>query len=89
MLGLIGVGLWVLVARASWRGRDWARATGSVLFALCTLALLIGPPDVGIRGPETAAARIFAAIIWLIGLAAVVFLWQKDSSRFFKTPRAS
>lgn len=32
----------------------------------------------------TAVARIFAGIIWLIGLAAVVFLWQKDSSGFFK-----
>lgn len=88
VLGLIGVGLWVLVARASWRGRDWARATGSVLFGLGTLALLIGPPDVGIRGPETAAARIFAGIVWLIGLAAVVFLWQNDSSRFFKVRRS-
>lgn len=89
VLGLIGVGLWVLVARASGRGRDWARATGSVLFGLGTLALLIGPPDVGIRGPETAGTRIFAAIIWLIGLAAVVFLWQKDSSAFLKVPRSS
>ena len=88
VLGLIGVGLWVLVARASWRGRDWARVTGSVLFGLGTLALLIGPPDVGIRGPETAAARIFAGIVWLIGLAAIVFLWQKDSGRFFKAPRS-
>jgi hypothetical protein len=83
-LGLIGVGLWILVARASRHGKDWARATGSVLFGLYTLALLIGPPDVGIRGPETAAARILAGIIWLIGLAAVVFLWQRDSSAFFK-----
>jgi hypothetical protein len=87
VLGLIGVGLWILLARASSSGKDWARATGSVLFGLDTLALLIGPPDVGIRGPEAAVARIFAGIIWLIGLAAVVYLWQKDSSVFFKTPR--
>jgi uncharacterized membrane protein len=88
VLGLISVGLWILVARASRRGKDWARATGSVLFGLGTLALLIGPPDVGIRGPETAVARIFAGIIWLMGLAAVVFLWQKNSSGFFKAPRS-
>ena len=88
VLGLISVGLWILVARASRHRKDWARATGSLLFGLDTLALLIGPPDVGIHGPETAVARIFAGIIWLIGLAAVVFLWQQDSSGFFKAPRS-
>jgi hypothetical protein len=87
-LGLISVWLWILVARASGRGKDWARTTGSVLFGLGTLALLIGPPDVGIRGPEAAVARIFAGIIWLVGLAAVVFLWQQDSSGYFKTARS-
>jgi uncharacterized membrane protein len=87
-LGLIGVGLWVFVARGSRNGRDWARATGSVLFGLDTLALLIGPPDIGIRGPEATVARIFAGIVWLIGLTAVVFLWQKDSGVFFKVPRS-
>jgi uncharacterized membrane protein len=87
VLGLIGAGLWILLARASSIGKDWARVTGSVLFGLDTLAVLIGPPDVGIRGPVTAVARIFAGIIWLIGLTAVVYLWQKDSSVFFKTLR--
>jgi hypothetical protein len=86
-LGLIGAGLWILLARASSSGQTWARATGSVLFGLDTLALLIGPPDVGIRGPEAAVTRILAGIIWLIGLAAVVYLWQKNSSTFFKILR--
>jgi hypothetical protein len=87
VLGLIGAGLWILLARASSSGQTWARATGSVLFGLDTLALLIGPPDVGIRGPEAPVTRIFAGIIWLIGLAAVVYLWQKNSSTFFKILR--
>jgi len=84
VLGLISVGLWILVARASRSGKDWARVTGLVLFGLETLALLIGPPDVGIRGPEAAVARIFAGLIWLIGLATVMFLWRKDSRVFLK-----
>ena len=88
VLGLIGVGLWILVARASSRSKDWARVTGSVLFGLDTLALLIGPPDVGIRGPETTVTRVFAGVVWLIGLAAVVFLWQRDSTVFFRAARA-
>ncbi len=87
VLGLIGAGLWIFVARASRSGKGWARVTGSILFGLDTLALLIGPPDVGIRGPQAAVARLFAGIVWLIGLAAVVYLWQKDSTVFFKTQR--
>ena len=81
-------GLWIFVARGSRKGRDWARATASVLFGLDTLAVLIGPPDMGIRGPEATVARIFAGIVWLIGLTAVVCLWRKDSGAFFK-PRRS
>ncbi len=84
VLGLIGVGLWIFVARGSRSDKDWARATASVLFSLDTLALLIGPPDMGIRGPEATVTRIFAGIVWLIGLIAIVFLWRKDSSAFFK-----
>ena len=87
VLGLIGAGLWILLARATSSGKNWTRMTGSVLFGLDTLALLIGPPEVGIRGPEAAVARIFAGIIWLIGLTAVVYLWRKDSSVFFKSLR--
>jgi uncharacterized membrane protein len=84
VLGLISAGLWIFVARGSRNGTDWARATGSVLFGLDTVALLIGPPDMGIRGPEATVSRIFVGIVWLIGLGAVVFLWRKDSSAFFK-----
>ena len=84
VLGLIGVGLWIFVARGSRNGKDWARTTASVLFGLDTLALLVGPPDMGIRGPEATVSRIFVGIVWLIGLGAVVFLWWTDSSAFFK-----
>ena len=89
VLGLIGVGLWILVARGSRNGRDWARVIASVLFGLNTVAVLIGPPDMGIRGPEATASRIFVGIVWLIGLTAVAFLWRKDSSAFFKARRSS
>lgn len=88
VLGLIGVGLWIFVARGSRNRKDWARTTASVLFGLNTLALLIGPPDMGIRGPEATVNRIFVGIVWLIGLAALVFLWRKDSSDFFRAKPA-
>jgi hypothetical protein len=62
------VGLWILTAQASRSGKDWARATSSVLFGLGTLAVFIGPPDVGIRGHDTAVTRVFAGIIGLHGI---------------------
>jgi hypothetical protein len=34
--------------------------------------------------PEAALVKIFWFVIWLIGLAAVVFLWRGTSSAFFK-----
>jgi hypothetical protein len=85
---LIGVGLWIFIARASMNGQHWARTTGSVLFGLDTLALLIGPSDVGLHAPAATLARIFAGIIWLAGLGAVVFLWRKDSGAFLQARRS-
>jgi uncharacterized membrane protein len=88
VLGLIGAGLWIFMARGSRNGKDWARATGSVLFGLDTLALLIGPPDIGIRAGEATVTRILAGIIWLIGLTAIVLLWQKGSGAFLRASRS-
>jgi hypothetical protein len=76
---LIGVGLWIFVAQACKNGKNWARITGSVLFVLNTLGLLVT-----LAAPGAAADKIPAAILWVIALGAVVFLWRRDSSAFFK-----
>jgi hypothetical protein len=89
VLGVISVGLWISIARASLDGRRWARTMGTVLFGINTVAVLIGPPDMGYRAPAAALARIFVGIVWLAGLAAVVFLWQKSSRSFFRAGRSS
>jgi ABC-type Fe3+ transport system permease subunit len=82
--GLVGVGLWILTARASQNGSGSVRSTGSVFFGLYTVALLAGPPDIGLRGPGDDLSKIVAGIIWLVGLGTVVLLWRKDSGAFFK-----
>jgi hypothetical protein len=83
VLGLISVGLWIINARASGSGSKWAQVTGSVLFGLDTLALVAGPPGLGIIGVQPAAAKLCTAAVWLAGLAAVVLLWQGSSRAFF------
>jgi hypothetical protein len=88
VLGLIGIGLWILNARGSADGRKWAQVTGTVLFGLDTLSLLAGPPGVGLAAGQPAVARLCTALVWLAGLAAVVLLWQRSSRAFFSQRQA-
>lgn len=78
--GAIGIGLWLWIARMCKAGKNWARITGTVFFALDTLLLLITFAIAGGIG-----FPLLGILIWLIGLAAVVLLWQRNSTAFFKS----
>jgi hypothetical protein len=81
--GVIGVALWLWMARANSQGRNWARILSSVLFGLATLDLY------GVLSqPKTVLGLVFPVLTWLVGLGAVIFLWRKESTEFFK-PRQS
>jgi hypothetical protein len=77
--GVIAAVAWVVLARSCQRGQSWARITGTVLFALATVDTLVG-----LTTPVALAARLWALVVWLAGLAAVVFLWRRDSSAYFR-----
>jgi len=77
--GLIAAGLWIFIAQACKRGRSWARITGTVLFGIATVSVLGELPI-----PVAAPVKILALVVWLLGLAAVIFLWRGTSSAFFK-----
>jgi hypothetical protein len=79
---VIAAVVWVTLARSCQRGRGWARITGTVLFALATIDTFVG-----LATPIAALARLWALVVWLAGLAAVVFLWRRTSSAYFR-PRA-
>jgi len=81
--GLIGAGLWIFIAQTCKRGKNWARTTGTVLFGINTVQVLGGLPI-----PVAAPVKIFALVVWLVGLGAVVLLWQGSSSGFFTGPRS-
>jgi hypothetical protein len=77
--GVIGVGLWLWMAKANGQGRNWARILSSVLFGLATLDMF------GVLSqPKTLIGLVFPVLTWLIGLGAVILLWRKDSTAFFK-----
>jgi hypothetical protein len=82
VLGLLGIGLWIWMARANKAGRNWARITATVFFGLDTLGLLAS-----IRQAETIFSRVISLLIWLIGLGAVLMLWRKESTDYFAAPR--
>ena len=79
--GVIGTVLWLWMARANGQGKNWARILSSVLFAVDTLSLL------AVLNAPSLLGVLFTALIWLVGLGAIVFLWRKESTDFFKPRR--
>jgi hypothetical protein len=80
--GVIGVALWLWMARANGQGRNWARIMSTVLFGLATLDLF------GVLSqPKTLLGLVFPVLTWLIGLGTVFLLWRRESTEFFKPPR--
>jgi hypothetical protein len=82
--GLIAVAAWIFIARACQRGNAWARTTGTVLFGLCTVDAIAAAVS-----PVAVAVKAWWPVIWLAGLVAVIFLWQRASTAFFKGTRPS
>ena len=77
---VVTLGLWLFMAWANRSGYSWARIVATVLFALNTVGLLLAL----LRG-ATAVNLLFAVVVWLIGLGAIVLLWRKESSQYFAT----
>jgi sterol desaturase/sphingolipid hydroxylase (fatty acid hydroxylase superfamily) len=80
--GLVGIALWLWMARANGQGRNWARILSTVLFFLATLDLF------GVLSqPKTLLGLVFPVLTWLLGLGAVILLWQRQSTEFIRAPR--
>ena len=82
-LSLIEIALWLGIARACKNRRNGARVTGTVLFGIHTLGLLA---VLGHSYPGIGVTKVLTSISWLIACGAVVFLWQRPSSAFFRAP---
>jgi hypothetical protein len=77
--GLALIAVWLWMARATSQGKNWARITATVLFALATLQLV---------GNHGVVQVFYAALTWLTGLPAVWLLWRPASSAFFESAKA-
>lgn len=79
----IGLWLWLWMAWANGRGRNWARILSAVFFGINTLDLVVSFAVV-----RAVPTSIVGIVIWLVGLAAIVLLFRRESGPYFR-PRAS
>lgn len=82
IFGIIAAGLWLWMAWKTGAGRSWARVLSTVFFGLTSLQFLgsIGT----LMGSGSKAVDLIVGLAgWGIGLAALILLWQRESSQFF------
>jgi hypothetical protein len=84
VFGLIGVGLWLLMAWANGKGKNWARIVATVLFALSAVSFLTSLPQIG-SAPLLVAV---SGVTTVVGALAIFFLWRKDASAWFRAQSA-
>jgi uncharacterized membrane protein (DUF2068 family) len=90
IVGLISVGLWLWMARMNAAGRNWARITASVLFALWSLYTysVIGELHGGVTITATLiVSMVLILALWVIGVATIFQLWRPASTAYFKAVR--
>jgi hypothetical protein len=79
VVGLLGVALWIWMARANLGGRSWARIVASVLFGINTIDLLAA-----VVQPHSVISLVLAVLVWLVGLGAIWLLWQRESTAYIQ-----
>ena len=79
---VISISLWLTLAASARKGRGWTRTVGTVLFGIDTLGFIATVGSTGIP-----AIKTIHLLIWLVGLLAVIFLWQRSASNFFSPSR--
>ena len=87
---LVPVAVWLWMARACGRGRNWARIVSTVLLGAATLNLTGAfnwlPPGNRLTLVPTFYGPTLPVLYWLAGLAVVWLLWRPASRAFFRPP---
>jgi hypothetical protein len=82
VVGLIAAGLWIWMARSCRAGKSWARTVSTVLFAISTISAFVSVGGGALTAGD--ATRIYGFVVWIVGLIAIILLWQRTSSDYFK-----
>ena len=81
--GVIGTALWLWLAREAGRGLRRARAWATALFCIATVSGI----GIDAHAPSTGLTQAFSGIEWVIGLCAVVLLWNRPSRSYYAAQR--
>jgi hypothetical protein len=82
----VAVPLWLLLAWTTGKGSQLARVAAIVCFAVSTAGMIT---DLANDSPQFAPAVFTcASVVWLIGLAAIVNLFRKQSVAFYERQAA-
>ena len=65
VVGLIGIGLWLWMAQKNKAGKNWARITSTVFFAIDTLGAIGGLAGGALSGGSV--NRFYGLVVWVIG----------------------
>ena len=88
---LIGICLWVWMARANKEGKSWARVTSTVFFGIdCLLVLLLLVAILVTLHSVSPSLKtllllsgLAGIVIWAVGLATIILLWRRESSEYY------
>jgi hypothetical protein len=78
--GLIGAALWLWMAQSCRAGKAWARIVSTVFFGIDTISVIGSIAAV----PGGGLTRIYGLVVWVLGLIAIILLWQRPSSGYFR-----
>ncbi|GAB0107394.1 hypothetical protein JMUB6875_63880 [Nocardia sp. JMUB6875] len=85
VMSVISIGLWLWMAFATRAGKNWARITSTVFFALYSLSTLLTLIGLFLPNVDTAViSTVFGLLTWSVGLGAVILLWNNQSSAYFR-----
>lgn len=99
VFGLIGTGLWIWMAFATKAGKNWARILSTVFFGLSATGTAFSTvtyfastattsSSTAFTSSDTTLGQIVSVLEFLAGLAAIILLWNKNSTAYFKPPMA-
>ncbi len=83
VIQVITIGLWLWMASANKAGKSWARIVSSVLFGLNTLIIVSS-----LARPHAALGIVLLALVWLVGLGAIILLWRRESSAYIAASKS-
>jgi len=95
VFGAIEVGLWIWMAFATKAGRNWARILSTVFFGLNAAGTVFGgladfassssgSTNTTFASSDTTLGQICSWLGFGVGLAAIILLWNKASTPYFK-----